>query len=455
MREKSQVGIDLTRGSILKTLMLFAIPIILTNVIQQVYILVDLMVVGQFVGSVGTVGVSTGGEISDLVSPLAIAFGTAGQVYIAQLVGAEKKQRAQRSIGTLLTMMLLMSIVAMCATIVFRDGILSLLQCPAQAWEQAESYMVIAAVGMPFVFGYNAICGVLRGMGESQKPLIFIIVAALVNIVLDFLLVAGLHMEAAGAAIATVASQFGSFAVAFWFMYRNRGTFGMRLSLAYFRLDREAMVKIIRLAIPTMVRILLVRFSMIWVNSNINSFGVEASSANSIGNRIYKLVETLMFGAETAASSMVGQNLGAKKPERAKNTVLVSLGFCLVIACIGSALFLGLPKTLYSVFTSEPAVKDLGVFYLQSMSLTIFVAAVISAFQAMITGSGNASLSLILGIVDSLGSRIGYSLLFVYVFDMGLLGFFWGHACARTISALISVCYFLSGRWRRRKLMTE
>lgn len=455
MGRKAQVGIDLTNGSIPKKLMAFAVPIILTNVIQQVYILADLMIVGQFVGNIGTVGVSTGGEIADLMSPLAIAFGTAGQVFIAQLVGAGEKQRVQRSIGTLLTLMLLMSLVAMCGIILFSNALLDLLQCPVQAWEQAKSYMVVTAVGMPFIFGYNAVCGALRGIGESQKPLIFIIVAAVINVGLDLLLVAGFRMEATGAAIATVASQFGSFAVSFWFMYRNRETFGMRFSLAYFQPDRDAAVKIIRLAIPTMVRILLVRFSMIWVNSNINSFGVAASSANSIGNRIYKLVETLMFGAETATSSMVGQNLGAQKPERAKKAIWVSFGFCLVIACIGSALFLGLPKTLYSVFTSDSAVKDLGVHYLQAMSLTIFVAAVISAFQAMITGCGNASLSMILGIVDSMGSRIGFSLLFVYLFDMGLLGFIWGHACSRTVSSFISFCYFMSGRWRRRKLMTE
>lgn len=452
MAEKTRVGTDLTNGSIAGTLMAFAIPIILSNVIQQVYILVDLMVVGRFVGSVGTVGVSTGGEVADLLSPLAVAFGSAGQVFIAQLVGAGERQRAQRSTGTL---MMLMSVITMGLTILFSDGILRLLQCPAQAWGQARAYMIVTALGMPFVFGYNAVCGVLRGMGESRKPLLFIIIAAVLNIALDLLLVGALHMEAAGAAIATVVSQLGSFCASFWFMYRSRESFGLRLTLDYFRPDRDAAHKIIRLAIPNMVRITLVRFSMMWVNSNINSFGVAASSANSIGNRIYKFVETLMFGAETATSSMVGQNLGAQKPERAKRAVLTALAFCVLIACVGAVLFLGFPETLYSVFTTDAAVRELGVSYLQAMTLTIFVAAMISAFQAMVTGCGNAGLSMTLGIVDSLGSRIGFSLLFVYVFDMGLLGFIWGHACSRTVSSMICLIYFLSGRWRRRKLITQ
>lgn len=196
--KKPKVGNDLTQGSIYKTLIVFAVPIILTNLIQQLYSMVDLMVIGQFVGSVGTVGISTGGEIADLVTPVAMGFSTAGQIYIAQLIGARNERRAKKTIGTLLGFMLGVSALLMLAAIVFSLPILHTLNCPGEALSQARTYMIITALGYPFVFGYNAVCGILRGMGESKRPLYFISVAALINIGLDIFFVAVLGMQADG-----------------------------------------------------------------------------------------------------------------------------------------------------------------------------------------------------------------------------------------------------------------
>lgn len=195
---KRGVGLDLTRGSILKGLLVFAVPLILSSIIQQLYSIVDMMVIGHFVGSTGTVGVSTGGEISDLVTPIATAFASAGQIYIAQLVGARMEEKLKKGIGTLITLMLAMAVVFMMLTLLFCNPILHILNCPEEAIIQARSYMIITAFGIPFILGYNAVCGVLRGMGESRRPLIFITIAAVVNIVLDLLLVAVFHLEAVG-----------------------------------------------------------------------------------------------------------------------------------------------------------------------------------------------------------------------------------------------------------------
>ena len=173
--KKQGVGMDLVQGPILKTLLIFAIPIILTNLIQQLYSMVDLIIIGQFVGSVGTVGVSTGGELADMAAPVAMAFSTAGQIYIAQLVGAKNEKRIKETVGTLLTFMLLVSVVLAAGGVLFGKPILRLLNCPEEAMSQAMSYMIITVLGLPFVFGYNAVCGILRGMGESKRPLLFII----------------------------------------------------------------------------------------------------------------------------------------------------------------------------------------------------------------------------------------------------------------------------------------
>ena len=163
-----RVVTNLTTGPIMKSLLLFAFPIVLTNLVQQLYSMVDLIVIGQYVGSVGTVGVNTGGEMADLVSPVAMGFATAGQIFIAQLVGAGDDRRIKRTVGTLLSFTTLLAVLLAAAAILFCRPILQLLNCPQEALFEAESYMIITALGYPFIFGYNAICGVLRGMGESN-----------------------------------------------------------------------------------------------------------------------------------------------------------------------------------------------------------------------------------------------------------------------------------------------
>lgn len=163
VRRKESVGTNLTEGPIMRTLISFAIPIVLTNLVQQLYSLVDVIVIGQFVGNIGTVGVNTGGEVADLVTPVATAFSTAGQIYIAQLVGSRNDKRIKETVGTLLSFMLLVSVVIGIGTIVFAEQILHLLNCPAEAMEQAVSYMVITALGFPLfsvIMQWSVFCAV-------------------------------------------------------------------------------------------------------------------------------------------------------------------------------------------------------------------------------------------------------------------------------------------------------
>ena len=453
--KKDKVGINLTEGKILKTLLIFAIPIILTNLIQQFYSMVDLMIIGKYMGSEGTVGVSTGGELADMLMPIANAFAMAGQIYIAQLVGAKDEKRVKETIGTLLTLMMLVAIVCAVFGVFFHTDILRLLNCPSEAWEQAASYMIITALGVPFIFGYNAVCGVLRGMGESKRPLYFIMIAATVNIVMDILLVAVFRMEAAGTAIATILSQFGSFAAAFYYLYKHKEQFDFELKLSYFKIKWEPLKLILILGIPQMVRSSFVRFSMLWVNSNVNSYGLVISATNAVGNKINKFLEVFVSGVNTASGAAIGQNLGAKKIDRASKITWVTLACCLVLAsvCAGIALFA--PKALFAIFTPDQAVIDEGVIYMKIMIMHFFMSAITGTFQAMVTGCGFVSLGFLIGILDGVVCRIGFSLLFVNVFNQGAYGYWWGTAFARTLPGLLCFAYFMSGKWKTRKLLSD
>ena len=455
LARKRKVGADLTEGSVLKSLMLFVFPIILTNLIQQIYSMVDLMIIGKFVGNIGTVGVSVGGEISDFLTPFATSFATAGQIYIAQLAGAKRTEEMKKSIGSFLTLMMLMSAGFMVLSITLCDPILTALNCAPEAFGQAKAYLIITAVGLPAIFGYNAVAGVLRGMGESKRPLMFIIIAAVVNIVLDLLLVVVIPMEAAGTAIATAASQLASFIAAFIYMYKRREQFDFELKLSYFKMDAHSVGIILKLGVPQAVRTILVRFSMIWVNANINSYGAVASGTNGIGNKLQKFLEIFSQSMSQAAGAMIGQNLGAKKHDRAKKTVYYAMFASLAVAVMIVIIVLIWPHALFGIFTSDPNVLAMGVDYLNIMIVHFLVSAVISAYQSMVIGSGNASLNFAIGILDGVVCKIGLSLIFVGLVGMGVYGYFWGTAISRVLPMIICMIYFYSSRWKNARLLDK
>lgn len=452
---KAGVGRNLTEGPIMSTLIRFAVPIVLASLVQQMYSLVDVIVIGKFVGNVGTVGVNTGGEIADMVMPVAMGFSSAGQIYISQLTGAGEEKKVRETVGTLMSVMMLFSVVLATGTIAFSDQLLDWLNCPAEALYQAKSYMVITAMGFPFVFGYNAVVAILRGMGESKQSLYFILIAAGVNVVLDLLLVAVIPLEAAGTAIATAASQFGSFAAAAVFLWKKRERFGLELSLRYFQIRRDILLVLIRLGIPQVIRSLLVRFGMLSVNAEANSYGMVVSATNSVGNKLNKFLEVFIQGVDSAAAAMTGQNLGARKIKRAGKITLCTFGAALCCATVAAIPCLLIPDKMFVLFTDDPEVIALGAVYLRILVVLIYSSAFTGSFQTMVTGSGFVSLGFAIGVLDGLVCRVGLSWLFANGMGLGYIGLFWGASTARIIPGLLCLGYYLSGNWKTRKLPTE
>lgn len=452
--QAQRVGRDLTQGPILSALLAFSVPIVLSSMIQQLYSMVDLMVIGKYVGNIGTVGVSTGGELSDLMTPIASGLAGAGQIYIAQLAGAKDGERIKRATGTLLTFFMVLSIIFTVGTFLFYVPILRWLNCPDDAFTAASNYMLITAIGMPFIFGYNAVCAVLRGMGESQKPLIFIIVAAAVNVFLDLFLVVVVPLEETGTAIATVGSQIGAFLAAFIFMYRRREEMGFRLEWSYFKVNRRDLMIILKLGIPQLIRTLAVQGSMLWVKSSINAYGMVASATYSVGNKIEKFMNMFINGIDVAGGAMVGQNLGAKKADRVRKIIFELLAVSLSMACIVAALFVAVPDAFYSVFTNEAEVIEAGRTYLKIMAVGCFVIGAAGAMKSLVTGAGAALLSLIIGVLDGV-TRVLVCLLMFHVLHQGVQSYFWGAAFCQLVPGIISGAYFLSGRWAKKKLLLE
>lgn len=454
MSNPKRVGKDLTNGPIFPLLLSFAIPLILTGLVQQLYSTVDLMIIGQYVGSVGTVGVATGGELIDLMTPFSMAIATGGQIYIAQVAGAKNEKKLKEAVGTLLTLMMLLAAATTLAALFFHQGILHIMNCPQEAWDQARNYMVITALGIPFVFGYNAISSVLRGMGESKRPLLFVSIAATINIFTDLLFVVVIPLEAAGTAIATVLSQVGSCVAAFLFLSKHKESFDFELSPRFFRIHMDPLRKILRVGLPQLIRTFSVQGSMLWVKSSINVYGLVPSSTYSIGNKIEKFMNVFVQGVDNAAGAMIGQNLGAKKPERVGKILWYTLASNMVVACVVIFIFLTFPKQLFAAFTTDVEVIEFGVTFLRIMSVGMIVVAFAGCFKSIATGVGDAFLCFLLGVLDGV-CRILVCLLFFYVFDQGVQSYFWGAAFCMLLPGLISFFYFITGIWKKRKLLVE
>ena len=454
MAKEKAVGRNMTEGPVLPLLLSFAVPMILTSLIQQVYSMTDLMIIGKFVGSIGTVGVSTGGELSDLMTPVANGLATAGQIYIAQLVGARNREKLKSVMGTLLSLMAIISVVIMVLTFVFYRQFLELLHCPAEAFSAASQYLLITAIGFPFIFGYNAICAILRGMGESKRPMLFVIVAAVINIFLDLLLVIVFHLDSAGTAIATVASQIGAFAASFLYMYKRREQIGFRLEKEFFRMDAHDLAVILKLGVPQLVRVASVQGSMLWVKSNINAYGLTVSATYSVGNKIEKFMNLFIMGIDGAGGAMIGQNLGARKHRRVTEIMRDITAISLGIAIVSAAIFLLFPVPLYSVFTNDQAVITLGITFLRIMSIGCLVVGFSAPMKSISTGAGAALLSLIIGVLDGI-CRIAVCLFFDKVLHQGATSYFWGAAFCQLIPGIIAMIYFASGKWKTKKLLSE
>ncbi len=448
------VGRDLTEGPVFKTLLAFSVPLILTSLIQQLYSMTDLIVIGQYAGNTGTVAVSTGSELMDFMLFLSISFSSAGQIYISQLAGAKDRDNIRKATGTLFIVVIIMAAAAFLIAVVFYRQLLGLINCPEEAWDEAASYLLISAVGLPFVFGYNAIVAVLRSIGESRRPLYFVLIAAVINVFLDILLVAVFGLGAAGTAIATVAAQAGSFVASFIFFYKYRAEFDFSFSRSFFRVDRHALFVLIQQGVPYLIRSFSVQGSMIWVKSQVNLYGVVASTTFSVGNKIDKLMFVFVSAVSGGCGNMIGQNIGARKIDRVGKTLrsmlLIGLGFVIIV----SALFLFVPKQLFSLFTKDQEVIEAGVGILRIFVIESFIAAFSSTYKSMSQGAGAAGLCLVIGILDGV-CRIGWSLLFKYGFGMGLESYYWGTALCMLIPGIVSLIYYLSGTWKNKKLLSE
>lgn len=441
---------DLTQGSVTRLLLIFAFPLLCSNLLQTVYNMVDMIVIGQFVGREGLSAVSIGGDVLHFLTFLVMGFSNAGQVILSQYIGAGNRDRIRGTIGTMFTVTFISAVGLTIVCYLGLDAFLHTMNTPAECFDYARQYGLTCVLGLVFIYGYNLISAILRGMGDSKHPFIFIAVATVVNLVLDLVFVAGLGMGPFGAALATVIGQGVSFLWAIFYLYRHKESFGFDFKPASFKPDPEVLPKLIRLGLPMILQSAAINFSMLFVNSYINSYGVVASAVTGVGNKLGSITAVVTNALSTAGSSMVGQNLGAEKYHRVPKIIGVSMVIDLAFAALLSFLTICFPRTIFGLFNSDPQVLDMAMTYIPVAVLLYVGFAMRSPFFALINGSGNAKLNLIVGLLDGVICRVGLAMLMGLAMGMGIMGFWLGNAFAGYMPFLIGGVYFLTGKWKRR-----
>ncbi len=441
---------DLTQGSVTQLLLVFAFPLLCSNLLQTFYNMVDMVVIGRFVGKTGLSAVSIGGDVLHFLTFLVMGFSNAGQVILSQYIGAGQHDRVKGTIGTMFTVTFGMAVVLSIFCSIFLDNFLQLMNTPAECLQFTRDYSFICVLGLIFIYGYNLVSAILRGMGDSKHPFIFIAVATVVNLILDLVFVAGLGMGPAGAALATVIGQAVSFLWAIFYLYRHKEAFGFDFKLQSFRPDPEVLPKLVKLGLPMILQSAAINFSMLFVNSYINAYGVVASAVTGIGNKLGSITAVVTNALSTAGSSMVGQNIGAEKYHRVPKIIGVSAIFDVAFALLLSFLTVFFPRTIFGFFNSDPEVLDMAMTYIPVAVLLYMGFAARSPFFALINGSGNARLNLIVGLLDGVICRVGLAMLMGLAMNMGIMGFWLGNAFAGYMPFLIGGVYFLTGRWKKR-----
>lgn len=453
MKKSDSMVRDLTHGPILKNLILFSLPFMAANLLNTLYTLVDLAIVGKYLGSAALSAASNSGQIILMLYSIGIGLGTGGQVLISQLTGAGKREEYQSTIGTLITFGILSAIVTAAIGIGFARPMLGAMNTPAEAFGMAMDYMNICSFGFVFCVGFQTISAILRGMGDSRTPFLISGLCALVNVVLDLLFVSAFRMGTAGAALATVISQLCSFAFAIAYLYPKRERFGFDFKLRSFRINGGKLKIILRLSAPLMISSVCISISLIVVNSFINPFGVVASAVNGVGGKLYSVVQVVTLAMQAATASFVGQNIGARKPDRVRRSVLCALGIGVVFWLVLAAVFLLFPKQVFGLFDDNPEVLELSVKYLRINVWNYFAAATMAPVLGLMSGSGATGLQMGVSILDGVVARIGLSVLFGFAFAMGLQGFWIGSCVASYVSVILGWVYLFSGRWKTKILV--
>lgn len=375
---------DLTQGNAAKVLLRFAAPFLAANLIQALYGAADLAVVGWFCGSESVAAVSTGTQVTQIITSVISGLTLGGTIRVGQLVGRGQQDKTGAAVGTLLTAFVIFAAGLTAALLGGSRWILQALQTPEAAFAEAMRYVCICAAGVVFICGYNAVSAVLRGYGDSVRPMLFVALACVLNIAGDLLLVGVLRMGAAGAAVATAAAQ--GFSMVCGMVYLHKSRFPFRFGRETLRIRTDELRRLAGLGLPITIQECMVRLSFLYLTSVTNRLGVAAAAAVGVASRYDVLAMLPATSVASALAAVTAQNFGAGKPQRAALSLKLGLAFALAASGCFFAWAQLSPETMIGLFSREADVIEAGIPFFRSCSWDYLAVSVVFCLNGYLNG---------------------------------------------------------------------
>ena len=440
---------DMTSGSPLRHIILFSLPLLAGNLFQQLYNMVDSIVVGRFVGETALAAVGTAFPVVFLLSSLFMGLGIGAMVMISQFYGAGEHEKLKATIDTIYTALLVGAIPLSVFGMVLCGPIMRLLAVPENTIAECRTYMLIVLGGLIGSLGYNANAGILQGVGDSKTPLLFLVLACIINIVLDLVFVVVLHMGVAGVAIATVIAQTASWV--FGIVYINKKFPQLRIEPLSMRFDKTLLRKVISLGVPAGIQQALFSFGVMAMLRLVNGYGSAFMAGYNASNKVDALVFLPIQSFATAATTFVGQNIGAGRLDRVRQGTRVTLSLSIGFSIVAAAALYPMSAFCMQLFSSEPAVIASGVAFLHRILPFYWMLSISFVLQAVLRGAGEMRIPMIASILSLWLARVPAAYVLAYFF--GAENMHYCYAFGWVVGLCITVPYFFFGHWKNRAVV--
>ncbi len=444
--------IDLTRGSIGKNLFQFSMPLILINVLQAVYNVADMALAGHLVGTGGMAAINTSGQIMNIILVLTIGFSNGISIVTGQLVGAGQQSCVRTVIKTVVPCFAALAAVVSGAAACLCDPMLRILHIPPAVFAEAREYMLICLCGTIGVYLYNSLAGVLRGLGDSFHPMMFVCISTGTNIVLDYLLMGPLHMGVKGAALATVTAQWLSMALVF--VYIKRNTEFLKRTAQNSGFDKTVLKMIVKIGLPQAFQFTATQFSILIIAGLVNTYGTVAAAAVGASNKAGTFAQLPGQALNAGVLTVTAQNLPKNNYSRILKSMFLAMGTGLVVSCIFFGVSAVRPSVILGIFSNDAEVLEMGRQYLVLMAAGCVTENIIYTSTGVVSGAGYTHITMAAAMLSAL-FRIIFALILQQATDLGVIGLGTAVVLAPVIPVIVMAAVLISGKWKKSALSEE
>lgn len=441
---------DLTDGKPSRLILQFATPMLIGNVFQQLYNVVDSIIVGNFLGKEALAAVGASFPLLFMLISFVIGIASGSTIIISQYFGAKNIQNVRRAIDTMWVFLFFASILITVLGITFSETIFELIKLPGEVIPQAKLYFNVYMGGIILFFGFSATSAILRGLGDSKTPLYFLVIATISNILFDLLFIVVFKWGIAGAAIATIISQGGAFITAVIYLNRTHEVFN--LSWRKIEFDRLIFRKSLNIGLPSGFQSTFVSLGMLALFRIVNEFGTDTVAAYSVALRIDSLAALASMNFGAALSTYVGQNLGAKKPERVFAGLMATLKMSSIVSLLVTLVVILFRHELMGLFIDDPEVILIGAEYLLIVCSFYIVFSAMFVIGGVLRGAGATLVPMFITLFALWFIRIPSS--WWLSRELGATGIWWAIPMGWAIGALFSWIYYLKGNWRKKVVVS-